>query len=158
MNFQLKYGVVSEVKKGFVRVSFEEDEIVSDWLPVLVRRSKSEKESWQLEINEHVVCLTDQHCDEGVCLGAIPNDQDAPDPGEAKGKFRILFSDGSLIEYDKTTHKLSLQAPVIELKGQVVVEGSISVTPGGGVPAVDFTTHKHSGVQTGGGVSGPPIP
>lgn len=230
MGTLLKYGIVSEVKKGFVRVFFEEDEIVSDWLPVMVRKSKSEKESWQLEENEHVVCLVDQHCEEGVVIGAIPNEQDTPDPGEAKGKFRKKFSDGTVFEYDVNSHKMTVdvkgqleakttgackidagtnlegnagvkatvQAPNIELTGSVKITGpllvtgpttaaaisaaslaagAISTTGGGsitsegdisvigGISATgdvvagtkSLKLHTHSGVQPGGGTSGPPV-
>lgn len=114
----LKYGIVSENKPGFVKVQFEEnDGIVSDWLPVLVRRSKAEKESWQLEVNEHVVCLMDEFCEEGVCIGAIHNDEDQPDPGEAAGKFRKLFSDGTLFEYDVQAHEMN-----VDVKGKLTAK------------------------------------
>jgi phage baseplate assembly protein V len=175
MSIQLKYGIVSEVKKGFVRVKFEEDDgIVSDWLPALVKKSKTDKESNPLEINEHVVCIMDRYCEEGICLGAIYNEVDTPDPGEAAGKFRKLFSDGTLIEYDKNAHKLTvdvkgtleakatgdvsidtnsnlkgtaginatIEAPAINLTGNVVVSGSleaaaIAVAAGGSVSMKD---------------------
>lgn len=120
-----KYGIISEVKKGYAKVTFEEDEFVTDWLPVLVRKSKSDKESWQLEINEHVVCLMDETCDEGVIIGAIPNEEDQPDGGEGKGKFRKLFSDGTLIEYDKNSHKLT-----VDVKGELkaITTGKATIT------------------------------
>jgi len=123
MSFQLKYGVVSDIKKGFVKVHFEENEIVSDWLPVLVHKSKTDKESWQLEVKEHVVCLMDAKCNEGVCIGAIPNDEDTPDPGEGAGKYRKIFSDGTEIEYDKAAHKLT-----VDVKGSIEVKAEIKAT------------------------------
>lgn len=212
-----KYGIISEVKKGYAKVSFAEDNIVSDWLPVLLRKTKTDKESWQLEINEHVVCLVDEYCNEGVILGAIVSEADAPDSGEAAGKFRKLFSDGTLIEYDKNSHKLTvdvkgeleatttdkatinagtslegnatvkatIKAPVIELTGNVTVSGTLSAAaiatvPGAGgdgkmqiagdiestgqisgtdvkAGEISLLTHKHSGVTTGGGISGPAV-
>lgn len=102
-----KYGLVSEVKPGYAKVQFAEDKIVSPWLPVVVRKSQSDKESWPFEINEHVVCLMDETCDEGVVIGAIYNEKDTPDDGEAAGKFRNKFSDGTVIEYDKNASKYS---------------------------------------------------
>lgn len=219
MQFQKKYGIVCEVKPGFVKVSFEEDQIVSDFLPVLLRKSKTDKESWPLEINEHVVCIMDESCDEGVCLGAITNTEDTPDPGEGPGKFRKIFADGTFIEYDKNSHELTVDvkgkltgkttgevfidagtnlkgnaavkaivtAPNIELTGAVKITGALLVTGAvtaagiattgggsivaegdistqGGINATgdivagtkSLKTHVHTGVQTGGGVSGPP--
>lgn len=122
-----KYGIISEVKNGYAKVSFADDDIVSDWLPVLVHKSKSDKESWQLEINEHVVCLVDEYCNEGVILGAISSEADSPDPDEGPGKFRKLFSDGTLIEYDKNSHKLT-----VDVKGELeaTTTGKASINAG----------------------------
>lgn len=215
----LKYGIVSEFKKGYAKVYFEENDFVSDFLPVLVRKSKTDKESWQLEINEHVVCIMDENCNEGVIIGAIPNENDLPDTGEGAGKFRKLFSDGTLIEYDKNAHKLlvdvkgsaevktttsakidagttleakagvkaTIEAVAIELKGVVTITGACTITgalaaagiastgglpisatgdisttgdikAGAGTAAISLKNHKHGGVQTGGGLSGLPLP
>src|SRR5688572_12748387 len=103
----LKYGIVSEVEQGFAKVHFEEDNIVTSWLPMLVRKSKSDKDSWPLEVNEHVACMMDKYCNEGVILGAIYSDVDTPDSGEGPGKFRKKFSDGTVIEYDSEGHELT---------------------------------------------------
>jgi phage baseplate assembly protein V len=103
----LKYGLVSDIQPGQVKVYFDEDAIPSKWLPVVVHRAQSDTESWQLEINEQVVCLLDGNCEEGVVVGAIHSDVDPPDNGEAAGKFRKVFSDGTLIEYDKNASKYS---------------------------------------------------
>lgn len=139
-NSPLKYGIVSEVKKGFVRVKFEDlDGIVSDWLPVLVRKSKTEKESWPLDVNEHVVCFMDEHLENGVCLGAIHNAEDTPDPDEAAGKFRKKFSDGTLIEYDKNSHKLTVDVKgSLEAKttGNCSIDTETNLTGNAGVKAI----------------------
>lgn len=225
----LKYGVVSGLKPGYAQVNFTEDKFPSAWLPIVVRKTKTDKESWQLEVNEHVVCLMDKRCNEGVIIGAIPSTVDVPDSGEAAGLFRKLFSDGTLIEYNKNNHTLTvdvkgkitgkatgnitvesgaelkataassasieapsiiakattsaeLEAPTITLKGNVTVTGGLTAatiaTSGGGaitssgsmtiggtitggevqVGAIKLSSHKHSGVQTGGGSSGTPVP
>lgn len=212
----IKFGIISEVKPGFGKVSFEEDGIVTDFLPVLVRKSKTDKESWPLEVNEHVVCLMEEDMETGVILGAIPNEQDAPDPGEAAGKFRKRFADGTVLEYDSKAHvltvdvkgqlkaittgaaeidakgpatvksavKATVEALAIELKGNVVVSGSLTAgaistnTANGGTGklqiagdiestgqitatdvkagSVSLKTHIHPGVQPGSGSTGAP--
>lgn len=133
----LKFGFVSEVKPGFARVNFAQDGIVTDFLPVMVRKSKTDKESWQLEINEHVVCFMEvdvidgkvyESCDVGVILGVIPSDQDAPDPGEGPGKFRKKFSDGTVIEYDKESHELTTN---VQGKLKATVTGDAELSAGG---------------------------
>lgn len=105
---RMEYGIVSDISKpGFARVHLDADKIVTDFLPVVRRKSLSDKESWQLEINEHVVCLLDEHCHIGVIIGAIHNDKDQPDNAGTSGIFRKKFSDGTIIEYDKNEGKYS---------------------------------------------------
>lgn len=122
-----KFGMISEVKKGFVRVAFDDDDIVSNWLPVMVRRSLNDKDSWPYEINEHVFCMMDEQCEYGIVQGAIYNDEDEPDTDEGAGKFRKLFSDDSFIEYDKNTHVLTAN---IQGKIKAIATNDIEVTSG----------------------------
>jgi hypothetical protein len=61
--------------------------------------------------------------------------------------------------------KIRLQAPTIELAGDVVQTGG-DITATGSITAegevtgndIPLSTHKHTGVTTGGGTSGPPTP
>lgn len=233
----LKYGIVTEVKKGFAKVAFNDEDIVTDFLPMLVRKSMKDKDSWPLDVNEQVVCIMDEYCESGVIIGAIYSDEDAPDGGEGPGKFRKKFEDGTVIEYDKGSKvltanvkgkvdliadddikvtgsknveitatvkakvtapnieadasvKAKITAPAIEMIGAVTVTGAMTVTgalvaasiatsgggaitaagatisaPGGLIEAdnvkagaISLLTHKHTGVTTGGGSSGTPIP
>lgn len=167
---EMKFGIVSDIKPGFAKVSFAEDGIVSGWLHVCVRKSLTDKDSWTLEVNEHVVCLVDENCEIGVVLSAIYSDVDQPASVEGAGIFNKTFSDGTAITYNKNTHELKaavvgsakitatvsieadavvsaiIKAPVITLTGAVTVEGVI--TAGGlviaamaGVPSADGLVH-----------------
>jgi len=120
-----KFGIVSEVKKGFARVEFTEDEIVSNWLPVCVKRSLTDKESWPFEVQEHVFCMMDENCEYGIILGALYSEADEPDPDEGAGKFRKLFEDGSFIEYNKNTHILTAN---IQGKIKAIATDDIEIT------------------------------
>lgn len=210
MTLELKYGLVSDVRPGEAKVYFDAEGFPSDWLPVLVRKSKTDKESWPLEVNEHVICLMTDGCDEGVILGAISNAEDAPDSAEGAGKFRKRFADGTIIEYDKNEHLLTadvkgkliaktsgdivveagtglkatvegnaeveaasikckatisaeIESVLIKLTGNTKVTGSLEIN--GDLTAntvkaglVDLAAHKHIGVQTGSGMTGPATP
>jgi len=194
----LKFGIVTDYKKGFARVQFLELDIVTDFLPILVKHTLNDKESYPVEINEHVACVMDETLLTGVVLGAIPSKQDAPDPDEKPGVFRKLFKDGSLIEFDRNTGNLkadvtgdanvkaggkaSILAPAIEFTGEVKITGACTITgalaagaiattgggsikaPGGTIEAADvmagavsLKSHKHAGVATGNGTTGPAI-
>src|SRR4051812_20817396 len=113
MHQALKFGIISEVKPGYAKVYFQEDDFVTDWWPVLVATSLKDFESWPLNTKEHVACICGERCEEGVILGAIHSKPDPPDSGAGPGKFRKLFEDGTLLEYDKVAHKLT-----VDVKGQ----------------------------------------
>lgn len=109
IHLPFKFGIVSDSKPGYAKVWFEEDDgIVTDWLPILQRITLKDKESWLLNVNEHVVCLMSERLEEGVVLGAIYSNVDMPDSAATSSKFRTLFEDGAVVEYDKSTHKFKL--------------------------------------------------
>lgn len=150
----LRFGNITEVDpaKGYARVTFTDDGIVSDWLQFLTMGAITDNFSHTFNINEQVACLMDENSEEGVILGAIFNDKTPPN-NSGSGIFRVKFEDNSVIEYDRNTHeyKLDIQgkinitafteanitAPVINLNGAVAVTGAITVSgtitaPGGG--------------------------
>jgi phage baseplate assembly protein V len=185
----LKYGLIKEIdaNKGLVKVSFDDDEIVSGWLPVLKQGTKSNKYFHIFDSGEHVACMMDEHCENGVVLGAIYSKDETP--GSVKGAdiAGVVFSDGTVVKYDRSSHKLTIQtdgnveitAEKLKVTGDLEVTGDVDVTGGitasgdletngdikaplGDVSAgplgVSLLLHKHIGVTTGPGVSGTPIP
>lgn len=153
-NLPFKYGIVSEAKPGYAKVYFDEDDLVTDWWPILMHTTLKDKTSWPLNVNEHVVCLCDQRLEEGVVLGAIHNDIDTPDPGAGPGKFRKKFEDGTILEYDKGTHelkatvigKVTIIAPEVDITGNVVITGNLAFSgtlgAGAGGTALTFDGSK----------------
>lgn len=129
----LKFGTVSAVDEQTMRVRVrlpDLDNLRTDWLPVLTRKSLRDKDYWLPDIGEHVAVLLDANGDDGVVLGAIFSDADTV-PVVSRNKWHRRFIDGTTIEYDRETHKLridcvgdielasathiSLQAPRIDL-------------------------------------------
>jgi phage baseplate assembly protein V len=209
----LRFGNVTEVDpaKGYARVTFTDDGIVSDWLQFITLGAVKDNFSHTFSINEQVACLMDENSEEGVILGAIFNEKTSPIDG-GDGIFRVKFDDDSVIEYNRNSHEYKLdikgkinitaqseinvnavnanitataiakiQAPAIELTGAVAISGGLTVggtisAPGGGAISgnlevtgqlkgatvtngtISLGTHKHTGVTTGGGTSGTPIP
>lgn len=56
------------------------------------------------------------------------------------------------------TTKVSITAPTIDLNGNVNLAGNLIGDGLLSASGVELTTHSHSGVTIGGGVSGPPVP
>lgn len=218
----LRFGNITEVdpSKGYARVTFTDDGIVSDWLQFLTIGAIKDNFSHTLSVNEQVACLMDENSEEGVILGAIFNDKTPPN-NAGDGIFRVKFDDDSVIEYNRNSHEYKLDikgkinvsadteinitsttgevninalnvnvsataiakitAPAIQLNGAVAISGAVTIggtmsAPSGGpisgnlemtgdvkgatvtAGAIELTAHKHSGVTTGGGTSGPAIP
>lgn len=156
----LRFGNITEVdpSKGYARVTFTDDGIVSDWLQFLTLGAIKDNFSHTFSINEQVACLMDENSEEGVILGALFNDKTPPISG-GDGIFRVKFEDDSVIEYNRNSHEYKLdvkgkvnitaqsevnvnavnanvtasteakiQAPVIKLIGAVAVTGAITVS------------------------------
>lgn len=229
----LKFGIISEViaVKGMARVKFDADGIVSAPLHCAISSSLNDQVQFPYNINQHVYCIMDDRCERGVIAGAIYDEGNAPEGGDAN-IVRLKFKDGLELKYDRSAKKLSvlgtgdvelntdggldatvtgdanvkalnatveatvkatMKAPVVDIdatttnvtgvlnvtgvvacagiaasagsggSGDATIAGDLNVTgtvSGGAVKegAIQLGTHKHSGVTTGGGISGTPTP
>jgi len=52
---------------------------------------------------------------------------------------------------------VTIDAPTVSMSGDLAVTGKVTTGAGSTFNGKDFDTHKHSGVQPGGGQSGPPV-
>jgi phage baseplate assembly protein V len=117
-----KTGLVAEAKPGFARVRFPDlDDLVTDWLPVLVKKSLQDKECWTLDKGEQVACILDEYFESGCVLGAVYSDADVP-PVSSPDTMCFKFFDGGHFEYDRGSGKLT-----------IVTTGPVDVTAGGSV-------------------------
>lgn len=121
----MKVGIVTAAAPATckVRVQFSDnDGMVSDWLPVMQKKSLRDKAYWMPDLGEHVVCLMDENEEFGVVLGAIYSDADAT-PVSSQDKYHVAFDDGTTIEYDRAAHKLKA-----DVKGNVELIASGTLT------------------------------
>jgi len=107
----IRFGKVVAVdeKNARVRVQIEDaDAVVTYWLPVLQQKTQDDKHYWLPDVGELVACaFYENDWDTGVVLGAIYNQKDTP-PVASRDKFVIQFKDGTRIEYDRNSHKLTI--------------------------------------------------
>jgi phage baseplate assembly protein gpV len=109
----LKFGYITELNtdKGTVRVHFDEDDIVSNPLPVSVPASKNDKYSFPFSINEHVWCLMDENCEYGVVGGAIYSAKDSVPSGASEQTIDINIGANKLqITINRTNGNLTLKS------------------------------------------------
>jgi phage baseplate assembly protein V len=138
-----RFGNITEVDpaKGYARVKFTDDGIVSDMLQIVVMGALQNKFFHTFDINEQVVCFMDENSEEGVILGAVFNNKTAPNGGN-KDKVRVVFSDDSFIEYDRASHQytINVQGDVnITSSGTTTVEAAV-VSVGAEMVDVEATT------------------
>ncbi|MGH3265040.1 MAG: phage baseplate assembly protein V, partial [Trebonia sp.] len=95
-----------------VRVQFpDRDNVVSGWLPPVVRCSQDDKDFWLPDIGEQVVCLMDEHDENGAVLGAIYSEADTAKSWAAAGVRGFQASDGAIVTYNRNNHTLTAQLP-----------------------------------------------
>lgn len=106
----LRFGNITEVDiaKGYARVKFLDDGIVSAPLQFIVRSALVDKDNFVFDINEQVACHMDENSEQGVILGAVFNDKTPPSAEGGTGIYKVKFSDDSFIEYNRISHKYTI--------------------------------------------------
>lgn len=114
----MKFGVVTEVDyaKGMARVLFTEDDLVSNWLPVSVPKSRNDKNVNFVDKDDYVWCILDEQCEYGVIGGAIYSETNKPNGSDKK--IGVTYSDGSELYYDKQNKewKLKVNNTILSVK------------------------------------------
>lgn len=102
------------------RVRFEDrDDIESYDLRLIVRRSQGTRDYDVPEVGENVLCLfLPTGVEDGFVLGAYYTDP-APRPASSASVAVREFEDGTRVEYDRDTHRLTVDVP--EGGGEVVI-------------------------------------
>ncbi|TCW31404.1 phage baseplate assembly protein V [Gulbenkiania mobilis] len=104
----LRFGFVTALDEAGcrVRVQFPDlDGLESYWLHVPHPKTHRDKHYCLPDVGEQVACLLDGAGEEGVVLGAIYSERD-PAPVASVDKHHVVFDDGTLIDYDRASHKL----------------------------------------------------
>ena len=106
------FGYISsyDAKRHMARVMFpDKDNLVSDWLPVIVTNSLLNKDEAPLDINEHVAVIMGDNMQSGVIIGAIYDDQNKPLNADKDTRI-TTFDDGTKIEYNRSQKTMRINA------------------------------------------------
>jgi phage baseplate assembly protein V len=114
----LKFGKIDAIQPetGRARVRFEDNGMVSDWIPMVVRKSKADKDFYMFDVGDHVACTMDERCENGIIHGAIYDDTNKPS-GVTADTVGVQFSDGSKVTFDRATGKYT-----VDMKGEVTLK------------------------------------
>ena len=127
----LRFGIVSQIDPINVqaRVSFEDDESTSFWLPILQTKTLKDKFYAMPDIGEQVACLMDENSEDGVILGAIYSTEDVSSTQSEK-QLSVNLEDGSYINADKENQTLTVAFSKMKLIGNIEHEGTFTNTAG----------------------------
>lgn len=127
----LRFGIVSQIDPINVqaRVSFEDDESTSFWLPVLQTKTLKDKFYVMPDIGEQVACLMDENSEDGVILGAIYSTEDVSAMQNEK-QLSVNLEDGSYINADKENQTLTVAFSKMKLIGNIEHDGTFTNTAG----------------------------
>lgn len=134
----IQFGIISEMdsSKGSARVQLLEDESVTGFLQIIYNKTSSDKFFHSLDVGDQVACVVDENREYGVIMGSVYSDGDETDDSFEDGVFKVLFSDGSFIVYDKNTGEYTLDTIAnvnvvsggdvnVDADGQVVFNGGL---------------------------------
>lgn len=142
----LRFGIVSQIDPINVqaRVSFEDDESTSFWLPIIQTKTLKDKFYAMPDIGEQVACLMDENSEDGVILGAIYSTEDVPVVTSEK-QLSLNLENNSLINIDKETNSLNITFENINLNGNINHTGKLINTDG--IKSNSDITDKTSSMQ-----------
>jgi phage baseplate assembly protein V len=178
-NNQIRIGTVAVVDLAAARCRVQTGEIRTDFVPWFVPRAGDTIEWSAPSIGEQVLLLSPGGDVTGaVALRGLYSDQFAA-PSGSESVHLVRFPDGALVQYDHASHELVATLPGggkatvtaesgVTINGPLTVNGNTTINGdahvsqtltadtdviGGGK---SLKGHKHTAVQSGGGVSGPP--
>ena len=151
----IRVGRVSSVNAAncTARVAFEAQGIVSYDLPIIVPQTMKNKDYALPDVGEQVLCIflpTGNAA--GFILGSLYSTVDKP-PLSSADKRGTTFSDGTHIEYDRSSNTL-----MIDCKGpiNIIASGNVHVTGDVIADGISLKTHTHGGIIPGGGSTAGP--
>lgn len=150
----IKVGIVTERNESTMKIRAQIpdlDGIVTYWIPILISAAGGNKVYHLPDVGEEVLIgFLDNGIEQGFCLGSTYNAKDKP-PVNSGDKFHVTFKDGSVIEYDRSSHTLIASIPngtfvinakSVTIQGDLIVNGDINST--GSIMDAAGNTNHHS--------------
>lgn len=158
----LRFGTVSQVDTANALVKIDIGDLVTDWLPWLTMRAGQDRIWRAPDIGEQVVLLSPGDPSQGVVLGAVFQTTH-PANGNSQDVERTTYKDGTVVEYNRATHQLLVDASassgtVLVKCSTATVQATASVTLDtpethctGKLTVDNLLTYKNGIAGTGGG-------
>lgn len=113
-----------------VKVQFpDRDNVISQFLPVLVPKIQDDKYFWQPDMGEQVAVIFDEFDENGYVAGSMPSMADFAPEGLGPDITYIGFKDGTSFKYNRATHEMTVT---------LAASASFTLTqPSGGAIGID---------------------
>jgi len=171
----IRLGTVAEVDHGSLpdkrpaRVRVQSGNLLTGWLPWTVLRAGTTRDWDPPTVGEQVLVLSPSgQTAQGIAIGGLFSAL-IPANGDRAGLHRRTYPDGAVVEYDSEAHHLVATLPAggrveivapggFKLKGDVDIDGLVTVTRDVVAAGISVVKHPHSGVQAGNAKTGAPTP
>ena len=168
----LVFGEIISIKGHMAKLKLNDyDFDESGWFFMPQFFTKGDKSSNILEIGSEVSAVTNDPHSDGCIIGALYNDEDLSVSTNKDLKI-IKFSDGTIIEYDKSSHTFNLNikgttnlisennvnitAPKVSITGDLEVSGNVSDSKSSMQDMRNtFNSHTHGNGNNGANTSTP---
>jgi phage baseplate assembly protein V len=154
----LRLGVIETADYSTARVKVRCGDLVTGWIPWMTRRAGADADWWAPEEGEQVLLLSP--CGDPAQAVALPALYQTayPAPDDSPDKRRIVFEDGTVVLYDRSAKKLSIEcAGDVEVKaaGQCDLDcqGPITIKSGANVTVQAQTLIVEGDISASGGIS-----
>lgn len=151
---QIRYGTVLAVDHDQARVRVKSGEIESAWLPWSTGRASAAKRRWDPpEVGEQVVMLAPTgDLRQAVVLTGVFK-QSAGAPSASPDKDTTVYGDGTVVEYDRSSHTLLADLGGSKIKAdrtkiELTVGGVVLTISNAGV-AITGGMVTHNGINIG---------
>jgi phage baseplate assembly protein V len=142
-----RVGIVQsqDVANCRVRVTFpDRNQMQSWWLPIIRQGTQNDKDYWIPDLGEQVVCLMDEHDEDGAVVGSIFSSADST-PSGATADTRILSpKDGAIFSYNRSTHTLTITIPSNGTLNLTVNGGNVNLSAPNGDITLVTSSHNDS--------------
>ena len=132
LNNLIRLGTIQAVDADTARARVTIGSALTYWLPWLTQRAGADRTWWAPSVGEQVMVIAPSgDLNNAVIMPAVYQDAH-PAPSSDLNVHRVEYSDGAVIEYDRSTHKLTATIP-----GDVEVSATdnISADAGGDITA-----------------------
>jgi len=128
-----------------VRVTFpDRNQMMSWWLPIIRQGTQNDKDYWIPDVGEQVICLMDEHDEDGAVFGSIFSQADATPNGANADTLVLCTKDGAVFSYDRSGHTLTVTIPSNGTLNLTVNGGSVNISAPDGDITVITNSHNDS--------------